>query len=131
MAAADSEREELLATHVRTEVSTVLGLDASRAPQPRQGFFEMGMDSLMAIELRKRLQASLGRTLPATLVFNYPTVESLSRHLAALLAPEPRPAATPAEEVARDAALLAEVEGLSDDEVSSELAELANQLLEE
>ncbi|WNG36475.1 type I polyketide synthase [Archangium violaceum] len=131
MAAAAAEREELLATHVRTEVSTVLGLDASRAPQPRQGFFEMGMDSLMAIELRKRLQASLGRTLPATLVFNYPTVESLSRHLAALLAPEPQPAATPAEEVARDAALLAEVEGLSDDEVSSELAELANQLLEE
>ncbi len=38
------------------------------------GLFEMGMDSLMSVELRKRLERGAGRKLPATLTFNYPNV---------------------------------------------------------
>jgi hypothetical protein len=42
----------------------------------------MGMDSLMALELRNRLEASLGLSLSATLVWGYPTVAALAPHLA-------------------------------------------------
>jgi hypothetical protein len=43
----------------------------------QQGLFDMGLDSLMAAELKERLQQSLGVPLPATLTFNYPTIEAL------------------------------------------------------
>ena len=42
----------------------------------------MGIDSLMTLELRNRLEATLKLSLPATLVFNYPTVTALAGHLA-------------------------------------------------
>jgi hypothetical protein len=42
----------------------------------------MGLDSLMSVELRNALAGSLRRSLSATLVFDYPTIESLSHHLA-------------------------------------------------
>jgi acyl carrier protein len=42
----------------------------------------LGLDSLMGLELRNRLEASLGLTLPATLVWNYPTVAVLGPQLA-------------------------------------------------
>jgi myxalamid-type polyketide synthase MxaC len=74
-------RSRVLAEHVRDEVARVLGLDARRLPEG-QGFSELGMDSLLAIELKNRLQASLGRPLQATLALNYPSVESLTAALA-------------------------------------------------
>ena len=47
-----------------------------------QPLTEMGMDSLMAVELRNLLRGSLQQSLPATLVFDYPTVLALSDFLA-------------------------------------------------
>jgi acyl transferase domain-containing protein len=79
-----SRRRERLATHVRGEVARVLGLDPSRLPDNR-GFVDLGMDSLLAVELKNRLQTSLGRPLSATLALNYPSVESLTEALAGML----------------------------------------------
>ena len=42
----------------------------------------MGLTSLLAMEFRNRLERALGRALPATLAWNYPTVRALADHLA-------------------------------------------------
>jgi myxalamid-type polyketide synthase MxaE and MxaD len=42
----------------------------------------MGLSSLMAIELRNRLETALGRPLSATLAWNYPTIEAIIGYLA-------------------------------------------------
>jgi acyl carrier protein len=75
-------RSRLLHEYVREQIAHVMALDRSRLPEPQQGLFELGMDSLMAVELRNRLQHGLGSSLPATLVFEYPTIDSLSQYLA-------------------------------------------------
>jgi len=79
--ASAGDRWELLRAHVEREVASVLGLNQASPMDPELGFFQMGMDSLMSVELRGRLAFTLGAPLPATVVFNYPTIESLTRHL--------------------------------------------------
>jgi acyl carrier protein len=79
-------RPALLLAQIRFQVAKVLGLSPSKAVDLQHGFFELGMDSLTAVELRNRLQASLGCTLPTTLAFDYPTIEGLQEHLIEKLA---------------------------------------------
>ncbi|HXA49460.1 MAG TPA: type I polyketide synthase, partial [Candidatus Acidoferrum sp.] len=108
-AASPEERPALMAQHVREEIRNVLGLDAALPLDARQSFFEMGMDSLMAVEVRNRLQTTLGMYLPSTLVFDHPTAESMSAYLLAQVAPvESTPPADPRE---------TELEGLSEDQL--------------
>ncbi|MDF5715053.1 MAG: amino acid adenylation domain-containing protein [Rhizonema sp. NSF051] len=75
------ERKALLVAHVSSQVAQVLGWNPSNPVDQRRGFFEMGIDSLTSIELRNRLQTSLGCSLASTLVFDYPTVEELVDYL--------------------------------------------------
>jgi acyl carrier protein len=72
------EREPLLLSFLQAEASRVLGFGASHAVNPRQPLNELGLDSLMAVELRNTLRMALGINLPATLLFNYPTLEALA-----------------------------------------------------
>lgn len=51
----------------------------------------MGLTSLLALELRNRLERALGRSLSATLAWNYPTVVSLAAHLSEAGKPQTRP----------------------------------------
>jgi NAD(P)-dependent dehydrogenase (short-subunit alcohol dehydrogenase family)/acyl carrier protein len=113
------DRLGLLVAHIRGEVAAILGLPPERSPEPRRGFFDMGMDSLMALELKNRLEASLGRRLPATLAFESPTIESLAVQLLDLVTPPCHVVAPPARAAvaeARDGAL-DEVLRLSDEEL--------------
>jgi SAM-dependent methyltransferase/acyl carrier protein/NADP-dependent 3-hydroxy acid dehydrogenase YdfG len=80
--AAPGESRNLLVAHIRSEVAQVLGMDPDRPIDVHRGLFELGMDSLMSIELKGRLEASVGQSLPSTLVFNYPTVNDLAAYLA-------------------------------------------------
>jgi acyl carrier protein len=69
-------------------VATVLGLPAGQRPDPATGFFDMGMDSLMAVELRNRLARRCGLTLASSAIFEYPTIQALAGHLVDTLLPE-------------------------------------------
>jgi myxalamid-type polyketide synthase MxaE and MxaD len=80
--AAPGDRKELLLGWVQGEVTRVLGFDSSESVERTQGFFKLGMDSLMSVQLRNRLQTGLGRSLPPTVALEYPTVEALTEYLA-------------------------------------------------
>ncbi|MBZ0285295.1 MAG: type I polyketide synthase [Anaerolineae bacterium] len=81
-AAPASERYNLVLTAVRDEVASVLGFSPASALDLRRGFFKMGMDSLMSVQLRNRLENKLGCLLPPTVALEYPTVEGLTGYIA-------------------------------------------------
>jgi NAD(P)-dependent dehydrogenase (short-subunit alcohol dehydrogenase family)/acyl carrier protein len=76
-----NERRRILEDHVRGLAVRVLGLEPGYALPADQPLKDLGLDSLMALDLTKALAKSLGRTIPPTLVFNYPTVEAMTAHL--------------------------------------------------
>ncbi|GFZ92472.1 polyketide synthase [Okeania sp. KiyG1] len=80
--AAVSERQELLTTHLRSIIAKTLGWTDKQKIGMRQRLFDLGLDSLMAVELKNRLESSLGTSLSSTLLFDYPTLEVLVEYLA-------------------------------------------------
>jgi acyl transferase domain-containing protein len=79
------QRPQLLADFLQAVVADVLRLDPGQPLKRQAGFFDLGMDSLMAVELRLRLQAELGpdHPLPNTLTLDHPTIDGLTSFLAA------------------------------------------------
>jgi NADPH:quinone reductase-like Zn-dependent oxidoreductase/SAM-dependent methyltransferase/acyl carrier protein len=75
------KRRQTLEAHIRDQAIKVLGLSPSFKLDLNQGLATFGMDSLMTIELKNRLQASVGKTLSSTIVFDHPTVSALAEYL--------------------------------------------------
>src|ERR1700689_993471 len=75
--APQNERDAILIAELQTHVASVL--KSRDLPSPEAGFAHMGMDSLMAIELKNRLENSTGKQVPSTLVVNHPNLRPLSR----------------------------------------------------
>jgi phthiocerol/phenolphthiocerol synthesis type-I polyketide synthase C len=86
-AAAPAERNGLLAAAIATEIQ---GVRRSTDPLDHNAPMEsLGLDSLMALELRNRLEATLGITLPVALVWAYPTIATLAGALCERMGYEP------------------------------------------
>jgi len=79
--ASRGDRRLLLRRHVAEEVAWILRLPKERAVDEEQGFFQMGMNSLTTVELRRRVGKRLGLTVSATMVFDHPTVRGLAARL--------------------------------------------------
>jgi acyl transferase domain-containing protein/NAD(P)-dependent dehydrogenase (short-subunit alcohol dehydrogenase family)/SAM-dependent methyltransferase/acyl carrier protein len=81
-AVAPSARHDFVVDAVRGVVASVMGYPPDRPIDARQGFFDLGMDSLMTVDLRARLSALAGCDLPAGVTFSHPSIEALADYLA-------------------------------------------------
>jgi myxalamid-type polyketide synthase MxaE and MxaD len=118
------ERREMLAQHVSQRLTGVLGSAAGDAIDRRRGFFDLGMDSITSIQLRRQLERDLRRSLPSTLTFNYSNIDLLTDFLLGELFPSVRDAAPPAP--------LEDIGDLDDDSTEQELFDqLAARLMAE
>ena len=101
-AAPPAQREPLALAFARREVGRTLGFTKDQAIDPQRGFFELGMDSMMAVTFRTALETTLGRELSQTLAFDHPNLAALARFLLAEAgiareaAAHPEPAGPPA-----------------------------------
>ncbi|WP_280923538.1 acyl carrier protein, partial [Streptomyces palmae] len=80
-----AQRHQLLTQHIRALAASVLGHSGIEAIPASRPFNELGFDSLTAVELRNKLSATMGMSLPTTLIFDYPTADGLAGHLLAEL----------------------------------------------
>ena len=83
-AASKEDRPALVHSFVRAELASVLGIDSPTSISARDGFFDLGMDSLLIVELSTRLEAGLGLKLSANAILEFENLESLSAHLSDL-----------------------------------------------
>ncbi len=119
--APQSSRLELIQDHVRVLAAHVLELPPGRRIDPQQALTELGLDSLMALELRNALASEFSQSLPATLLFNYPAVEDIAAFLyARLFGGKERPVEEPVKSELSD---LDSIEELSDEEIDTILAQ--------
>ena len=123
LGASVGNREQLLSLHIKECARRALSLDAGATIQDRVPLQDIGLDSLMALEMRNDLAQSLCLTLSAGLLFNYPTVEELTEHLLGLL---PVPAAPSAESTVGKNDDLAALDAISEDEAELLLLEELN-----
>ena len=106
-------------SHLQAIAAAALFIDEPSQIDPDQPLQEMGLDSIMAVDLRNTLAHSLDAALPATLLFDHPTLNSLARFSIALVSPQqrsPMPVQAPA---SGEDDLLSLIEGLSDAEVEA------------
>ncbi|MCL6285137.1 SDR family NAD(P)-dependent oxidoreductase [Ruegeria sp. 2012CJ41-6] len=120
-----ASRKELLVEFIRDNLGAILKSDPVDI-DPQRALGSFGLNSLMGIELRNRLEAALDRALPATLIWNHPTVAALASHLAGgpprSTSPRsnPAPAVQPAQMDGLDD-LMSDLMNSSDDDVYSAL----------
>ncbi len=121
---ASDEQLDVVIDYIRGETARVLGIAQPDGIDIHQGLFDMGMDSLMSVELKSCLEAGVGQALPSTLTFNYPTIAELAEYLdsrvlvtqaAEAPAPEPEPVASGAE-------VPDEIDDLSEDDLAELLS---------
>ena len=87
----EAEREGVLLMFVQDQVARVLGLATGQGLDPQVPFTSLGIDSLMAVELRNALASAMARSLPPSLTFDYPTIATLAAFMSSeqLAAPVP------------------------------------------
>ncbi|MDV3126102.1 SDR family NAD(P)-dependent oxidoreductase [Mycobacterium sp. 21AC1] len=92
------QRKKLLTDYLRNAVAEVTRVDAVEI-RDDAGFFDLGMDSLMAVELRRRIEQGVGSEIPITLVMDHPRLSDVADYLLGEvlgLSEQTAPAAAPA-----------------------------------
>jgi len=125
-----ARRRAVLTSLLREEISSVLEIGTDDHIAPRQRLFDLGLDSLMAVELKNRLSSALVCSFSTTLLFDYPTLEALVDHLctalpslafdiSATVEPTPAAAALDDKKAALDQLSQAELEDLLAEKLSA------------
>jgi acyl transferase domain-containing protein/NADPH:quinone reductase-like Zn-dependent oxidoreductase/SAM-dependent methyltransferase/acyl carrier protein/NADP-dependent 3-hydroxy acid dehydrogenase YdfG len=87
----EGERSRKLKNFLITELASVLGMEIEQLnslTQRHSGFFDLGLDSLTSVEFKNKINHALAIHLPASAIFDYPTIQALTGHLMTLLANE-------------------------------------------
>jgi acyl carrier protein len=127
-------RREFLLLKVQDLVARVLGSEANEVLSPLRPLSELGMDSLMSVELRNLLVKSTELSLPTTLLFEAPTISAITDYLLREYNlpgnndPDYQPVADSIDESLL-LQVLDEIEGLSEVETQDELTRLSETLL--
>lgn len=128
--ATPAERDRILVDWIRSHLNRILRRDGERTIGRTDRLFDLGMDSLMAVEFRNEIGTGLPLTepLPATLVFDHPTVDAIARYVGARLelgGPDRPQEPAPDREARRSATeppvATPELEGMTDEEVEAML----------
>lgn len=123
-----SERFAILSARLQSDTCRVLGLPPATQLDVTQGFFDLGMDSLMIAELMNNLQKAIARQFPLAMMFEHSNIEALTRYLSDQVlgfkqnGDARMPAPAPVTDDALDATL-DQLEQLSDEEALALLAE--------
>lgn len=129
-----NKRKTLLLNHIRQKAAGVLSVNNANTLEIHQPLQSMGLDSLMAVELRNKLGQSVEKTLSATLLFEYPTISALADHLAREVFMLDAAQTSPAEPVEKAQASMpspgetASLDNLSDDELAAMLKHKLGQI---
>ncbi len=118
--APEANRLQILQTAVESLARRVLSFPADLPIDRERPLNDLGMDSLMALEFRNALAAEVRQSLPATLLFNHPTLAAISGYLSGLLL-NTTPVINQVGSQGESLDLLAAIEGLSDEEVDRKL----------
>ena len=110
------ERREMLREHLRSQTVHILSLPVQTRIDEDEALHDLGLDSLMAVELRNSLAASLDMQLPPTMVLDYPTLRTLTDFLQAEIFDDQL--ASSSEERA-----LSEIQAITDEEAEALLLE--------
>lgn len=114
-------RQRQIETWLRNLAGGVLEQSAASL-EPDRPLQEYGLDSLLSLELRNRLATESSRELPASLLFDYPTLESLQLYFSRLFS-------TPEDNVFKKSKSTQSSATMSDDEAAALLERMANEVL--
>ncbi|HGM5492299.1 TPA: SDR family NAD(P)-dependent oxidoreductase, partial [Serratia fonticola] len=124
----ESSRFERVVDVVRSVIMAVLSINAN-AININRPLSELGLDSLTAVELRNALRKTTGKTLPATLAFDYPTVSDMATYILRLLTAEMTTDKEDTKEIPLTISARGDTAALSEKEVDDELAKYINEFL--
>ena len=128
--ATTDQRQRLMVDYLIGVVAKVLRRGKNDLPDPEEGFFNLGMDSLMALDFGQMIQVDLGITLSSTSTFEYPNIQALAEYLEEIIPKvDEKEAEYETDDTAIDAeSLITEISQLSEDKMDEAIDEALTQL---